>query len=150
MVIEIAQEKDTPAVLELFVGFTGRQVNELGLEFNKSVLSENVTRMIGQGMVLVGKHGLGEIIAAVAGSIMPSCTSEELIYNAALFYVHPKSRHRTVAFIDELLKFLSYTPAKHFVISSPAYLGENGNRFYHIKGFRRLETHWIKQIERTT
>lgn len=147
MKIEFAEPNETLLVFEMFSDFSGEELNKLGMEFDRQKLMSQVKDMIKKKSVLVGKDAF-KIIGAVAGILWPCGFSSDVFFNASLFYIHPDSRHKTVAFIKELMEFLKCTPATQLVISNPAYSPDGLNRFYHMQGFQKLETHWIKKIER--
>jgi GNAT superfamily N-acetyltransferase len=146
--IELAQPEDTIAVFDMFSSYNGEDLERLGMKFSRETLMENVQKMIGAGMVMVARDKDNMTFGAVAGFITNCDFSDELIFNAKLFYVHPDWRGKTILLINRLIDLLKTGLADHLVISSPAWSGEPMNRFYHIQGFKKLESHFIKKIER--
>lgn len=140
--------EDLNAVYEMAHGFTGSDLSSLGLSFNSEKLNANLKLMIEKKAALVLTHSFDGIIGLVAGLVENSGVSQDIFFNAFIFYVKPKYRQYTVKFIRLLEQYLKKTPATHFVISNPSYAPMSMNRFFKMMGFKELERDYIKAIER--
>ena len=89
-----------------------------------------------------------EISGAMVGAIVQSGFDSEILYTSLFFFIKLEWRKFTKNFIDGVAEILKSTPATRFIVGNPEFNnGPEMDRFYSMMGFKKLETHYIREIK---
>lgn len=146
--LRLAKLEDIPDIEALYEDFTGESMERV-VTLNKCVVSQSIARMIRDGALIlacVKDHPIG----FVAGYLQNCHFSNDVMFTLMYFFVNEKHRQHSAVImklVEELVR--KNTKATKFVVSSPAFDdSEKLDRFYEISGYKKLETHFYKDIAR--
>ena len=149
MDIRLAEEKDLPAIYELgFDSYSAEVVASYGSIIDKEKARKIADTLVKNKTVFVAIIE-GSIGGAMLGTITQSGFDSEIIYNSMFFFLKPEYRKFSKQFIDYVSEILKNTTVTRFVIGNPEFNhGAEMDRFYSMIGFRKLETHYIREVKK--
>lgn len=152
MLVRLAKKSDVSKGLQMFDAinneelFRIEELNKMGIIFDRSTAEDSMNTLVQANSVFV-LDNIEMIVGVIGGMFMKSLFSKDIIYQTFLFYIKPEFRKFTARFISEVENFLKKTTATKLVISN---LDVNEyihmDRYYAMKGFNRLETHFVKSL----
>ena len=147
MDIRLAEEKDLPQIYKLgFDSYSEKIVEQYNGKVNKDKCRKLAETLVKNKSVFVGVIE-GGIAGAMLGTIVESGFDSEVIYNSMFFFLKPEYRKFSKQFINDVAEILKFTAATRFVIGMPAFNGgEKMERFLSIMGFKKLESHFIREV----
>lgn len=144
MMIRLAKEADFKAILGLIKEFHGESIDSYGLFCNDDIALSIMPRYLGRSLVMEKD---GELIGVIAGLVTNYPLSDETVFQEQLWYVKKQYRSASVKFFEAMEDYCRITlKVKKIVMCG---FGEERrqtkDRFFRKRGYRVLETHYIKQ-----
>lgn len=141
---------DIKDILNLISEFYEEGLKECGLNFTDYSLYRTAENFINNGIVIVVEDN-EIIVGLIGGMVIPSIFDEtEKIAQEAMWFIKKEYRKGELAkdLLDRFEKEAKDLGAKHIVmgIMGSMYI-EILNKFYRHKGYKLLETQYIKNIE---
>ena len=148
--LKMAQPADIPAIEALYQDFSGENMARI-TTLDKTVVKESIVRMVSHGAIILACIK-DKAVGFVAGYVQNCHFSNDVMFTLMYFFVNQKHRQYSAAImklLEELIR--RNTNVTKFVVSSPAFEDhEKLDRFYEISGYKLLEKHYYKEIERVS
>lgn len=142
MIIKFAQPEDLSDIDDLCRSYHSADVSS-----DTAKIIESMHAMIKLNSVLACVVN-GKIVGCMAGHFFPSQFSQEVFFVSIFLYFRDGFRQHTGDFIKQVIEVLKTTHANRFVTAVPHFQDqEKMGRFYKMKGFRLLETHWVLDLK---
>lgn len=119
-----------------------------GFTFDEEIFKQHLQALIDAQNVLVIEVD-NKIVGGIGGRIVQSFYTKDIIFDVMTMYIDPDYRKYTPEIFLALEKILMLTTVTKLIIANPEFKdsGKHG-RFYKMKGFRSLQTSFIKDIKR--
>ena len=152
MIVRLAREDELAKGLQLCDAFAKEEkfraklLEEKGIKYDRAISEESIATLVANKTVFVMIEE-GIIIGVMVGMIAKSFFSNDLMYQSYLFWIDKKHRRYIGKFLKSIENILSKTNISQFVVSNldiGSY--DKLNRFYAMKGFKRLETHFVRTL----
>ena len=146
MKIRVARKDDIEGVLQLIHRFVDEGLDELGL-----FCDDKLARKVMEGFA-EAKRSLvlivdGQIIGILAGIITEFPLTGEKIFSEKLFYIVPEQRKYSTTLIETLEERCTHWNIAMIIMTSFGYRErELLERYYNFRGYKYLETHFIKRL----
>ena len=152
MIVRLATENDLYKGLQLFDvmakedKFRADMLEDIGITYDRAITEESIAMLVKNKRVFIMIKE-NKIIGVMAGMIARSFFSNDTLFQSYLFWVQKKHRRYVGKFIEKVDKVLKLTNISKFIMSNLD-IGdyERLNRFYAIKGFKRLESHFVRSL----
>ena len=153
MKVRLATENDLYKGLQLFDSmakedkFRAKMLQDIGVTYDRNITEQSVALLVAQNTVFIMIED-DKIAGVMAGMISRSFFSDDIIYQSYLFWVQKQHRRYVGKFLAGVEKLLKKTSITKFMVSNLD-IGNYAklNRFYKRKGFNRLETHFVRNIQ---
>jgi len=152
MIVRLATQNDLAKGLQLCDAyakeekFRAKLLEAKGIKYDRAVAEEAIAALVMDGTVFLMIKD-GEIIGVMAGTIARSFFSNDSLYQSYLFWVAKEHRKYVGKFLEKIEAILKKTEISLLMVSNLD-IGNYDmlNRFYSMKGFKRLETHFAKKL----
>ena len=142
VVLKIAKANDLPDVFELVDAYDDGRI------IDKTITKNSLREIVyDQGVLLVEYDET--VIGGIAGYVMPSMFTRDIIFSVMFFYVRPQFRFLTKKILKELELSMLPTIANKIVFGVDLDGGKNASkmlRYYRMAGYKPLETHVYKRM----
>lgn len=146
MEVRMALSSDFETIQELYSDYTGEHMDIA--VYDKPTVDESIRRMIKDGALILAVME-EKVIGFAAGYFQKCHFSKDVMFSLMYLYVKKSERQYSGHFLAVLKELLKKTDATKFVVSRPAFSGnEKLDRFYQIHGFKPLETHFYLEIQK--
>jgi len=139
MNIRIAQTCDIPTLQQM------NRDHASGSQYNKDKVDNFIAGCVQTGRVLVAVVD-DKVVGFMAGNVQESLFTDDVFFIAMVLYFKEGYSIHVGRFLGMVNDFLdAMTKATKLVIAVP-YFHANNERLYELKGFQKLETHWVRDI----
>ena len=144
MTFRKAKISDIGLIVPMFVSFIETNMKSMIINFDIDVATQAMINLIHLHLVVVMEID-GKVFGGIGGLIITPSTSSEKIFQELFFYVHPDHRDKTLLLLKATEGICKQHEVKRIVIGS---FGESKalDRWYRMKGYRLLETHFTKEV----
>lgn len=145
--IRISVTTDLPRVVEMLKSFHSDKVKEFGLGLNEDHVVQVAKAYIDGHMGIVAEVD-DDVVGMLGGALAPNpLDQDELMFFESVWYVDKGYRHVGPALLKECEARCKEAGVKHICMMSMA--GKNTEtleKFYERKGYKPMETYYIKEI----
>lgn len=142
-----ATKDDLEVLSKFFTEWVIYQVAVLGFVFDEEVFKHHLLGMIAENNVLVLEAD-DKIVGGIAGRIVGSFYSKDIIFDVMTMYIDPDYRKFTNQALESLEKILELTTVTKVVMANPAFIDSTKHlRYYKMKGYHLLQMSLIKDIK---
>lgn len=139
VIVSIAVEKDLPMIYRMIEGYSGNQ------PIDRVKVMQAARDLVSIHGVLVADVN-AEPIGIMAGYVMNSLFTDDVMFSTMFFYVKPEYRRYAREFMKEVELVLLPTKVNKIVIGIPYFVHPTFKRFLHMMGYSELEAHYQKRI----
>ncbi len=130
--------------------FQENEFTRLGIEIDLKSTNKLVELITDNHLMLVLEtvEEKPTIVGGVGGMIIPFLFNDKvLMFQEFFFYIEPKYRKYSLLLFRELELACKRLEVNNIIMGFPSYNNmDRLERFYKMRGFRKLETHFIKRI----
>ena len=144
MITRKATIEDLDKVVSLFEIFKNEEAPSYGLDFNIPVALGTFKACIEKHIVIVLENN-EDIVGGIAGLVIPSMMSKEVVFQEIFFYVHREYRNLSAKLLKNVEDICVKAGINKIVMAS---LGHNErlDSFYIKQDYNLLEKHYFKQL----
>lgn len=145
--IRLATVNDIGKFHQLLIDYDKSDVNSYGVDFDIDTALVFIKQMIDMKNAFLMLED-DRAIGCFVGMLTKCFFSKQQFFQEIFFYINEENRYCSRDFIRYIEDQLKDSQVDHLVIGNMyANNGEAMGRYYEILGFKRLETHYIKQIK---
>lgn len=148
MQVRAATKDDVNTLSEFVTEWVVYQLLCAGFIFDPEIFKQHLQASIDAQNVLVIEAD-NKIVGGIGGRIVQSFYTKDIIFDVMTMYIDPDYRKFTGHVLAALEKILSLTTATKIVLANPNFQNsELLDDYYKMKGYRSLQTSFIKDIKR--
>lgn len=146
MNVRLATSEDLASIQELYKEERFHDFERFDVVFDSKRVTEVIKSSIEQEALICCEVD-GMIVGGLAGNIVQSTYTTDILFMTAFFYIKEGYKMLTGKFLSEVEELLKYSKVTRLVIASPN-LGKQNilERFYKIMGFKPFETLFVKAV----
>ena len=141
--IRKTKETDLPSILDLISAFHKEKLNDFGVYCDDIVAKELMPKLIPTSLVLEIDN---KILGVIAGIVTSHIVSSDPLMQEVIWYVSKDYRRYGIRLYKEFEKWCTEIGMKHLVMVNMGGRDSTFKKFYENKGFRLLETQYIKAL----
>lgn len=147
MNVRVANNEDLLPLSQFVTEWVIYEMLVQGFIFDETIFKQHLQMLIDSKNVMVLEHD-DIIVGGVGGRIVQSFYTKDIIFDVMTMYIDPEYRKFTAYVLQAVEKIMTLTTVTKIVLCVPAFSDyEKHCRYYRIKGYRRLQTSFIKDIK---
>jgi hypothetical protein len=145
MIVRAVIEADFPELLEMIQLFEKEGCRKYGFAFDDGYVLKNMPYFAPTSLVAVEN---GKVIGVMAGVVSASPLSGESVYQQVFWYMRKEYRSHSAELLERAEEFIAGTLKVRMIVmcASGDERRQTKDRFFRRKGYKLLETHYIKNI----